>query len=237
MRKIGLIGGMSFESSAVYYKLINEAVRARLGGIASAEIILHSVNFAEIVELQTAGRWNDAARRLGDAAENMERTGAECMLICTNTMHLIADEVADRLSVPLIHIVDVTARALKSAGVKRPLLLATRYTMEHGFYAERMKTNGIDILVPDSAGRALTHEIIFKELCAGQVLPESRQKLLDLIDMAQAQGADSVILGCTEICMILDPNTLTLPGFDSTALHAEAAVDFALAPKVATRAA
>lgn len=237
MRRIGLIGGMSFESSAVYYRMVNEAVRARLGGIASAELILHSVNFADIVALQTAGRWDDAAKRLGEAAANLERAGADCVLICTNTMHLIADDVSSRLSVPLINIVDVTARALKAAGARRPLLLATRYTMEHGFYADRMKTHGLEILVPDAAGRTATHEIIFSELCAGQVLPTSRERLLQLIETAKAEGADSVILGCTEICMILDPDALPLKGFDSTALHAEAAVDFALATQAQSCAA
>ena len=229
MRIIGLIGGMSFESSAVYYRLVNEAVRRRLGGLASAQVLMHSVNFEEIVTLQKAGRWDDAARRLGDVAVSLESAGAACMLICTNTMHLVADAVAERLSVPLIHIIDVTASALKMAGCHHPLLLATRYTMEHGFYADRMKANGVEVMVPDADGRTIVHDVIFNELCAGQVLPESRQRLLQLIEKAREEGADCVILGCTEICLILDPDKLPLPGFDSTAIHAEAAVDFALA--------
>ncbi|MBK5569831.1 aspartate/glutamate racemase family protein [Ensifer sp. 2YAB10] len=228
MRKIGLIGGMSFESSAIYYRMVNEAVRERLGGLHSAEVLLHSVDFQSIVDLQKAGRWADAAERLTDVALGLEAAGADCVLICTNTMHLIADAVQAAVNIPLINIIDETAVRLKAAGSRRPLLLATRYTMEHGFYAERMLSHGIDIMVPDAEGRALTHNIIFDELCAGKVLRSSRRALIDLIDKAEAQGADSVILGCTEICLTLDPRALPLPGFDSTAIHAEAAVEFAL---------
>lgn len=228
MKTIGLIGGMSFESSAVYYRQVNEAVRSRLGGLASAEVMMHSVNFEEIVALQKAGRWDLAAKRLGDVAVGLEKAGAACVLICTNTMHLVADEVEARLGVPLINIIDETARALNASGAKRPLLLATRYTMEHVFYAERMRRHGIDIMVPDADGRTATHAIIFEELCAGHVLDSSRQRLIAIIEKAKADGADSVILGCTEICLILDPDALPLPGYDSTTIHAQAAVDFAL---------
>jgi aspartate racemase len=228
MRIIGLIGGMSFESSAVYYRLINEMVRDRLGGLASAEVLMHSVNFEEIVTMQKAGRWDDAATRLGDAAHRLQIAGAECVLICTNTMHLIAPEVAARVSIPLIHIIDETAAALKAAGRVKPLLLATRYTMEHGFYTDRMARNGVSVMVPGTEDRTVTHDIIFNELCAGIVKEESRRKLMAIIERAKAEGADSVILGCTEICLILDPNALILPGFDTTAIHAQTAVDFAL---------
>jgi aspartate racemase len=237
MRMIGLIGGMSFESSAVYYRQINEAVRCRLGGLASAEVIMHSVNFEEIVSMQKAGRWDQAADRLSRAGEGLERAGADCILICTNTMHLVADEVAARVSVPLLNIIDVTAASLVAKAVKRPLLLATRYTMEHGFYAERMRKHGIDVMVPDAQGRTATHDIIFDELCAGQIQDSSRMKLMDIIEKAKADGADSVILGCTEICLILDPASLPLPGYDSTTIHAEAAVEFALSDGRGMRAA
>ncbi|UJW74071.1 aspartate/glutamate racemase family protein [Rhizobium sp. SL42] len=237
MQMMGLIGGMSFESSAVYYRLINEAVRNRLGGLTSAEVIMHSVNFESIVALQKAGRWDDAARRLGDVAAGLEKAGAGCVLICTNTMHLVAGEVQARINVPLINIIDETADALKKKGAKRPLLLATRYTMEHGFYAERMRLNGVEIMVPDADGRTATHNIIFDELCAGHVFDSSRDTLMAIIDKAKAEGADSVILGCTEICLILDPSNLPLPGFDSTTIHAEAAVDFCLARTMAADAA
>jgi len=229
MRTIGLIGGMSFESSAVYYRLVNELTRQRFGGLNSAKVVLHSVNFAEIVALQQSGRWNEAAARLADIGIKLQIAGADCVLICTNTMHLVADEVAARVSIPLINIIDETAAALKHAGHKRPLLLATRYTMEHGFYAERMARQGVSVMVPQADDRTTVHDIIFNELCAGHVLDSSRAKLMAIIERARAAGADSVILGCTEICLILDPEALPLPGFDSTAIHAEAAVDFALA--------
>ncbi|MEY9780772.1 aspartate/glutamate racemase family protein [Sinorhizobium fredii] len=228
MRKIGLIGGMSFESSAIYYRMVNEAVRERLGALHSAEVLLHSVDFQKIVDLQKAGRWDEAAGRLSEVARALQSGGADCVLICTNTMHLIADAVAASVDIPLINIIDETALRLKDAGSRRPLLLATRYTMEHGFYAERMRAHGIDVIVPDADGRKLTHEVIFDELCAGKVLDASREALMALIEKAKAEGADAVILGCTEICLILDPANLPLPGFDSTAIHAEAAVDFAL---------
>jgi aspartate racemase len=228
MRTIGLIGGMSFESSAVYYRLVNEMTRERFGGLTSAEVLMHSVNFADIVALQKSGRWDEAAARLAAIGIKLQSAGADCVLICTNTMHLIADDVAARVSVPLIHIVDETAAALKRAGCRRPLLLATRYTMEHGFYTERMARQGVSAMVPDADDRTIVHDVIFNELCAGTVLDSSRDKLMAIIERGKAAGADSVILGCTEICLILDPNALPLPGFDSTAIHAEAAVEFAL---------
>lgn len=228
MRKIGLIGGMSFESTAVYYRLINEMVRDRLGGFASADLLLHSVNFAEIVDMQKAGRWDLAAEHLADSARRLKAAGAECVLICTNTMHLVAPPVQTATDIPLIHIIDETAEALKSQGLKRPLLLATRYTMEQGFYTDHMKTLGIDVMVPDADDRTDIHDIIFNELCAGAVNDTSRIRAIAMIEKAKAAGADSIILGCTEICLLLDPAGLPLPGIDSTAIHATAAVDFAL---------
>lgn len=228
MRKIGLIGGMSFESTAVYYRLINEMVRDRLGGLASADLLLHSVNFADVVEMQKAGRWDLAARHLARSAASLEAAGAECVLICTNTMHLVASEVQASVDIPLIHIIDETAKALKSNGLKRPLLLATRYTMEHGFYTDRMAALGVDVLVPDAEDRTAIHSIIFNELCAGTVFDASRDCAIAMIEKAKATGADSIILGCTEICLLLDPKNLPLPCADSTAIHAQAAVDFAL---------
>ncbi|WP_028746219.1 aspartate/glutamate racemase family protein [Rhizobium mesoamericanum] len=228
MQTIGLIGGMSFESSAVYYRMVNEMVRERLGGLASADLLMHSVNFDEIVAMQKAGDWGAAANRLGDVALRLQIAGARCVLICTNTMHLIADQVAARISVPLVHIIDETAKSLKASGRKRPLLLATRYTMEHGFYASRMKSFGIDIIVPEADDRTVVHDIIFNELCAGKVQNSSRDKLMQIIDRERVKGADSIILGCTEICLILDPKHLPLPGFDTTEIHARAAVEFAL---------
>lgn len=229
MKLIGLVGGMSFESTAIYYKLINELVRERLGGLSSAELLLHSVNFAEIVAMQKAGRWDLATAALARSARSLQEAGAGCILICTNTMHLVADDVQSSINIPLINIIDETAKTLAADNLRRPLLLATRYTMEHGFYTERMRRSGIEVMTPDADGRQDMHDIIFNELCAGIVRDSSRQRALEMIRQAEAQGADSVILGCTEICLLLDPSALPLPTVDSTTIHARSAVDFALA--------
>ena len=228
MKTIGLIGGMSWESTAVYYRLINEAVRRRRGGLHSAEIALRSLDFTRIVELQKAGRWDDAGTLLGEAGAGLARSGAACVLICTNTMHLVAAPVAAMSGVPLIDIIDETASALRADGRRKPLLLATRYTMEHGFYTQRMARHGIDVVVPDEDDRSLVHDVIFNELCQGQVRDVSRAGYLAIIERARAAGIDSVILGCTEISLLVDPAALPLPGYDSTAIHADAAVRFAL---------
>ena len=228
MRKIGLIGGMSFEGSTLYYRKINEAVRQRLGGLHSADLIMHSVDFQTIVDMQKTDRWDDAGRYLASVARGLEGAGADCVMMCAVTMHLVAPAVETAVSVPFIHIVDVTAERLKAEGVRRPLLLATRYTMKNGFYQARMERHGIAVMTPDAEGRKLTHDIIFNELCAGKVLDASREVLLDLLDRARAEGADSLIFGCTEIGMILDVESCPVPAFDSTDIHALAAVDFAL---------
>lgn len=228
MRRIGLIGGMSWESTAVYYKLINEGVRARLGGLASADIALRSLDFREVVALQKADRWSDAGNLLSDAACDLQSSGSDCLLICTNTMHIVAPHVKTACDLPLIDIIDATAQAIRTAGRRRPLLLATRYTMEHGFYAEHMSCHGIAVQVPDAADRAICHGVIFDELCQGIVTARSRQALYDMAMRGRECGADSVILGCTELGLSIAPDALPLPGFDSTVIHAQAAVDFAL---------
>ena len=228
MRKIGLIGGMSFEGSAVYYRSINQAINQRLGDLHSAEVLLHSVDFQRIVELQKAARWDEAGERLAEVARSLQAAGAECVMICAVTMHLVADTVAAATPLPFIHIVDEVALRLKAAGCQKPLLIATRYTMENGFYPARMERQGIEVMVPDTTGREAVHRIIFEELSLGVVREESRQVLLKLIEEARAQGADSVIFGCTEICLTLQTDGLPLPGFDSTAIHVAAAVQFAL---------
>ena len=228
MRTIGLVGGMSHEGTAVYYRLINEAVRRRLGSLHAAELVLWSVAFQCIVDLQKTGRWDEAGKRLADVARRIEGAGADCVLICAVTMHLVADIVDAAVAVPFLHTVDKTAQRLKSKGCSKPLLIATRYTMENGFYSDRMARHDIEMMVPDADDRASIHAIIFEELSIGKVLDASRDFLIDVIVKAKAEGADSVIFGCTEICMILDPDALPLPAFDSTAIHCEAAVDFAL---------
>lgn len=231
MRTIGLIGGMSWESTVTYYAAINAGVRDRVGdGLASAKILLHSVNFAEIVAMQKADRWDLAAAALGDAAKGLARAGADCVLICTNTMHLVAEAVEAAAGVPLIHIVDATGAALRTRGAKRPLLLATRYTMEQPFYAERLAArSGLAATIPDAAERDLLHAVIFDELCQGVVRDASRRAFREIIARHAARGADSVILGCTEIGLLIGAQDSPLPVFDSTPIHAAAAVDFALA--------
>jgi aspartate racemase len=226
MTTIGLIGGMSFESSAVYYNLLNKMARDAHGGLASAELILYSVNFAEIVALQQAGRWDEAGARLAAIARRLEDAGADCVLICTNTMHKVADDVRRAITVPLIDIIDETAISLKARGASRPLLIATRYTMEDGFYHAQMARHGIDVMVAPKADRERIHAIIFDELCRGEIRDESRTEMLGFIEQAKSSGADSIILGCTEICLLLDPDALPLPGFDSTRIHCEAAAKY-----------
>lgn len=227
-RRIGLIGGMSWESTATYYRAINEMMRARHGGLVSADILLHSVNFQAVVDMQTAGRWDLAAAHLAESGKALARGGAECILICTNTMHLVAQEVEKAASVPLIHIIDATGAAITRAGYRRPLLLATRYSMEHGFYRDHMLAHsGIEVLIPEKADRDAVHDIIFSELCCGVVREESRRRYVEIIQKGRGAGADCVILGCTEIGLLINQADTDLPVFDSTWLHAEAAVNFA----------
>ncbi|PPC79385.1 aspartate racemase [Pokkaliibacter plantistimulans] len=228
LRKIGLIGGMSFESTAIYYRKINEAINHELGELASAEILLDSVNFQDIVSMQKSNRWEDAGKRLAQAASNLKAGGAECVMICAVTMHLVAEAVSQATDLPFIHIVDETAKHLIRSDVRKPLLIATRYTMESDFYPKRMKWHNIDVIVPDSDDRNRIHNIIFDELSAGKVLQDSRITLVSIIEKAKVQGADSVIFGCTEICLILETDKLPLPGFDSLAIHVDSAVRFAL---------
>ena len=236
MRTIGLLGGMSWESTAVYYRRINEQTRDRLGGLHSAEVLMRSVDFDKIVALQQADAWDKAGTVLAGFARDLEAAGAACVVICTNTMHKLADTVQSAVTVPLLHITDVTGQAVKAAGVKRPLLLATRYTMEQDFYLSQLRAkHGIAAMVPDAEDRTSVHDIIFGELCRGIVLEQSRQRYLEVIDKARAAGADGVILGCTEIELLIGPDHVGLPTFDSTLLHADSAVDFALEQSDAPR--
>ncbi|WP_108663453.1 aspartate/glutamate racemase family protein [Acuticoccus kandeliae] len=227
MRCIGLLGGMSWESTAVYYRRLNEVVRDRFGGLQSASILMRSVNFADIVALQKAGQWDKAAEILAADARALEDAGADCILICTNTMHILADAIQAAISIPLLHIADTTGEALRAAGAKKPLLLATRYTMEQAFYRDRLAQKyGIEAVVPAEADRGLVHDVIFEELCCGVVKETSRAAYLDII--ARAGGdIDCVILGCTEIGLLLDQACVPLKVFDTTLIHADAAVDFA----------
>ena len=230
-RVIGLMGGMSWESSAEYYRIINEAVRDRLGGLASARCLMWSFDFAEIEALQHAGRWDDAAALLVDAARRLERGGAEVVLICTNTMHRMADQVAAAVAIPLLHIADPTAALIQAQGMRRVGLLGTAFTMEQDFYKGRLRDRfGLDVLIPDDADRALVHRVIYEELVQGRVEPRSRAAYRAVIARLAARGAEAVILGCTEIMLLVRPEDSAVPLFDTTRIHAEAAVAWALRP-------
>ncbi len=229
MRTIGLIGGMSWESTAVYYQLLNRGVAARLGGLHSARLCLWSMDFGKIAAMQAAADWASATRAMVDAARAVERGGAECLVICTNTMHLMADEVAAAVSIPLLHIADATGAAAARAGVRRPLLLATRYTMEEAFYRDRLRAHGVEAAIPPEPGRSVVHDVIYEELCRGMISDASRARWMEVVDAAATDGADGVIFGCTEVGLLLRPEEIAVPCFDSAALHVEAALDFALA--------
>ncbi len=229
MKTIGLLGGMSWESTALYYRAINEMVRERMGGLHSAKIVMHSFDFAEIAAMQSAGDWESAGAALARAARGLEHAGADCMLLCTNTMHLVGDTVQAAISIPLIHIADATAERLKTDGSRRPALLATRFTMEKEFYKGRLASHhAIDALVPDQPGRDAVHRVIYDELVVGRVEPASKAIYVAEIGKLRSVGADSVIMGCTEITMLIGQEDFDVPVYDTTRIHAEAAVDFAL---------
>lgn len=230
MKSIGLIGGMSWESSATYYRLLNEGVRDRLGPTASARCILWSFDFAEIEALQHAGDWRRLTERMVDAARRLEAAGAEALLICTNTMHRMADEVQAAVGVPLIHIADPTAARIRADGHRRVALLGTAFTMEQNFYKGRLAArHGLDVMVPDAADRTVVHRIIYDELVAGKVLAASRDAYREIIAHLVDRGAEAVILGCTEIMLLVGQEDSAVPIYDTTTLHAAAAVDLALA--------
>ncbi len=228
MKTIGLLGGMSWESSQSYYRLLNEGIKRRLGGLHSARVILYSVDFAEIEALQHQGDWESTANILAEAARSTEAAGADFLMIGTNTMHKVAPEIAEAINIPLLHIADATAEALQNDGVNRVGLLGTRFTMEQAFYRSRLEQAGIEVLVPNEAERNDIHRIIYEELCRGQVLPGSRDNYLATIDSLSHRGAQAVILGCTEIGLLVRPSDTSVPLYDTTEIHADAAVRLAL---------
>jgi aspartate racemase len=230
MQTIGLLGGMSWESSAVYYRLINQSVRRRLGGLSSAKILLWSAEFQDVADKQAAGDWDGLCELLVDAGQALKRAGADLLLICSNTMHKLADELAAGTSLPVVHIGDSAALAIERTASRRPLLLATRFTMEEPFYRDRLRDrHGLHVMRPEPAEEAAVHAIIYDELCQGIVAPASKARCLDIVAAARGRGADGVILGCTELDLILSQADVDIPLFDTTALHAQAAVDLALA--------
>jgi aspartate racemase len=230
LRTLGLIGGMSWESTAIYYRLLNELARERLGGLHSAKLLLWSFDFAEVADHQHRGDWNGASARMIEAAQRLRASGAEALVICTNTMHLMADAVGSASGLPVLHIADATASAIKAANCRRPLLLATKFTMEQDFYKDRLRArHGIEALVPSQDARETVHRIIYEELCQSVVRPESKAAYLDVIAQMQRDAeVDSVILGCTEITMLIGQADTDLPVFDTTRPHAESAMEFAL---------
>jgi aspartate racemase len=238
VRTIGLLGGMSFESTIPYYRIINETVRERLGGLHSAKIAMLSVDFHDVEQMQTAGDWSAAGAFLADGARSVESAGADFLVLCTNTMHKVAADIERAVAIPLLHIADPTADAIRAAGLSTVALLGTRFTMEQPFYRERLRLRGIDARVPDSAGRVWMHQVIYGELCRGVVRDASRARLATLIEELVAGGAEGVILGCTEIAMLIEPRESKIPIFDTARLHAEAAALLALgdAPLAGARA-
>jgi aspartate racemase len=228
VRTIGLLGGMSWESTALYYRLLNEQVRDRLGGYSSARCVLLSVDFAPIQALQAAGDWAGAGRLLADDARAVQAAGADLLVLCTNTMHTVADDVAAAVDIPLLHIGDSTADAIHAAGLTRVGLLGTGYTMAQPFLRDRLAATGLDVLVPEEADRDLVHRVIYDELVLGTVREESRRAYRGVVDRLVERGAQGVVLGCTEIELLIGPGDLEVPTFPTTALHVQAAVRAAL---------
>ncbi len=231
MKRIGLLGGMSWESTALYYKYINEAVRNRLGGLHSADLIVVSVDFAVVEKMQASGQWDEAGEYLAERARTLEQGKADAVVLCTNTMHKVAPQLEKSLTIPLIHVGDATARAVLAQGIHTVGLLGTRFTMEQNFYRRRLEDHGLTVLVPEDSARDDVHRIIYEELCQGIVRESSRKRYLEIVQDLVASGAQGTILGCTEIEMLLDPDDtpeLSTPCFSTTRLHALAAVDIAL---------
>jgi aspartate racemase len=228
MRTIGLLGGMSWESTAIYYRLANELVRERLGGLHSARLLMLSVDFAPIEEMQVAGRWEEAGHVLAADARRLEAGGADLLVLCTNTMHKVADVIQDAVSIPLLHLGDATAGAVRGAGLTTVGLLATGFTMAQDFYRDRLESHGLTVLVPSIEDQAMVHRVIYDELCLGVVRDESRAAYVDVVDRLVQRGAEGVILGCTEIEMLIGPDDLEVPSFPTTRIHVEAALDAAL---------
>jgi len=231
VKTLGLLGGMSWESTVPYYRLINQEVSRRLGSLHSAKILLYSFDFEEIEKLQHAGRWEEAGEALAAAAVRLEGAGAELLLICTNTMHKVFGQVEDAVTVPLLHIADPTAEAVQAAGVHTVALLGTRFTMEGDFYRGRLAdVHGLDVVTPGEADREEVHRVIYEELCLGQVRGDSRLRFVEIIAGLVERGAEGVVLGCTEIGLLIGPGDVEVPRFDTTELHARKAVEMALAP-------
>ena len=230
MKRIGLLGGMSWESTAEYYRLLNELVAERLGGLHSADLLLRSVDFAEIEELQREARWAEAGTLLAREAQALEHAGAELLVLCTNTMHKLATEIELALTIPFVHIADTTAAAVLGDGVDRVGLLATAYTMEQDFYTGRLVDHGLSVVVPDAADRRIVHDVIYDELCLGVIRDESRDEYRRIMARLVEDGAQAILLGCTEIDLLVGADDVAVPVYDTTRLHAERAVELSVDP-------
>lgn len=230
MKTVGLLGGMSWESTQTYYRLINEGVKQSLGSLHSAKIALYSVDFQEIELLQHAGKWDEAGRVLGEAAERVEAAGADFFVLCTNTMHKVAPLIEEKIGIPLLHIADATAEEITKAGIKTVGLLGTRFTMEEDFYRGRLEErHGLRVLIPDEDGREIVHRVIYEELCLGKIKSQSRESYVEVIARLANQGAEAVILGCTEISLLVNAESCPIRVFDTTEIHAKKAVEWATA--------
>jgi len=228
MQTIGLIGGMSWESTALYYKLINERVRDRVGKLHSAPLLMYSYDFQEVKDMQYAGRWDEAAASLAETARRLESAGARAIVLCTNTMHKLAPDIVSSVSIPFIHIGDATAQRIRAKGYRRLGLLGTKFTMEEDFYVDRLRAHDLDVLIPPAGERADVNRIIYEELCLGIVAAPSRRRYQEVMAALVARGAECIILGCTEVTMLVGRNDISVETFDTTAIHAEAAADFAI---------
>jgi aspartate racemase len=229
MKTIGLIGGMSWESSVEYYRLINQGVKARLGGHNNAKSLMVTVNFQEIQMLQSEGRWEELGSQMANAARQLEKGGADFILLCTNTMHKLTSDIEGAVKIPFLHIADAAAKAIKSAGMKKVGLLGTRFTIEEEFYRERLESrHGIGVVIPNEKDRAVVHRVIYDELCHGTVRDSSRQEYQRIIEWLKANGGEGVVLGCTEITLLIKPANASLPVFDTTQIHAAQAVELAI---------
>lgn len=230
MKTIGLIGGMSWESSIEYYRIINQSVREKLGGVHSAKCVMVSVDFAEIERLQHQGKWEDTREILIESAKSLEKSGSDFIVLCTNTMHKVAEDIQTHIGIPLLHIADATAQRVIESGIRKVALLGTRFTMEENFYKGRlMRKYNLDVLIPDPEEREIIHNVIYHELVVGKIQPQSRDQYLEIIMRMIGEGAEGIILGCTEIGLLVKQSDCPVPVFDTTRIHAEAAVAFALA--------
>lgn len=228
LKTIGLIGGMSWESTVTYYKIINETVKEKLGGLHSAKCILYSVDFQEIEECQANGNWEKSGEILGEAANNLEKAGADFIVICTNTMHKVVNQIKEKISIPILHIAEMTAEKILEKGLKNIALLGTKYTMEQDFYKSKLIEKGINVIIPDKNDIEIINEVIYDELCLGIINSNSKKKFLEIVDKLRSKGAEGIILGCTEIGLLIKNEDTDVPLFDTAIIHAEQAAIYSI---------